>query len=389
LESCASATNKQSVSPAAAKPEKLPNDDRNQKRVEDERSVLPLSPACLPFRYREPQRGKHARRKQKKRLQKDYYEEFWTGKAFERPTKIKFLHMRKAGGSSLFRYFQRVVASNKSFFQEFEACEGQRHCLDLNDSQDGYHKYYDDELGGGNDKPGPPWDDSGETFYVTQLREPVARALSHYRYSMRFACPRTKPNATDFVLPSAQDELMTLEDFAILPILGPINHKDFQGPLQSHLWGCNSNCYARWVTGMYHPMVEDETEFHRNYPNVAEYYYENRKNDTTGSEGDYHQTTLTPFGRVLSDEALKLLLRYDLIIVLEWLSDKHYAKLLQDVFFGGVRGMGQRTAPYCDRQMKYINSLVPLEIKNATLERLHQVNDIDARLYRTLTSCET
>jgi len=125
---------------------------------------------------------------------------------------------------------------------------------------------------------------------------------------------------------------------------------------------------------------------------MSEYYYNSDIGDEDSSSNSNNGSTddskLTEFGSVLSEEALKLLLRYDLIIVLEWLyNDPEYARNIEDMFFGGVRGIATESLPYCSDQMIIANKLFPLEVKNTTLERLQHLNDIDTKLYRTLTSC--
>ena len=81
-------------------------------------------------------------------------------------------------------------------------------------------------------------------------------------------------------------------------------------------------------------------EFNTKYQSILDYYYENRHvmgdntNTTKGRDNnhDYHKE-LTSFGRIISEEALKFLLWYDLIIVLQRLQkDEEYARLVEDVF---------------------------------------------------------
>ena len=87
----------------------------------------------------------------------------------------------------------------------------------------------------------------------------------------------------------------------------------------------------------------NKTEFNNKYPTMSVYYYDSDNGDDEGSNGNNDSTDdrkLTEFGSALSEEALKLLLRYDLIIVLEWLhNDPEYARNIEDMFFGGVRGI--------------------------------------------------
>jgi len=46
-------------------------------------------------------------------------------------TRLVFLHMRKAGGTSIANFLKNVVKSNKTSFREFSHCEGKKKCLGL------------------------------------------------------------------------------------------------------------------------------------------------------------------------------------------------------------------------------------------------------------------
>ena len=119
------------------------------------------SPTCLLFQFQNSIRNGT----QKKN---NFYDHFWSEKQFKRPTRIHLLHMQKAGGTSLNAYFKKVVNSNSTFFRRFDSCEGDTECLELDDTNgDGY-------------------DSSGRTLYVTSFREPIGRAISNFKYEMRF-----------------------------------------------------------------------------------------------------------------------------------------------------------------------------------------------------------
>ena len=332
------------------------------------------SPACLPFQFQNRIRnGTH--------IKNDFYNHFWSEKQFTRPTRIHLLHMRKAGGTSLKAYFKKVVNSNSTSFRQFDSCEGDKECLELDDTNgDGYHSYYNKI-----DHKKRRKDASGRTLYVTSLREPIGRAISNYKYEMRFYC----------VLGNVEDpnitEKGTLDDFATQKHMYA-NHNRHNvlpfGVPGNKLWVCNSNCYARWVTGMYIPKNIDQwslSKFNTHYPVIADYYYDNTNNGTNKKS---NQMEMSEYGRALSNKALRLLLQYDVIIVLEWLkSDPEYARFLEDVFFGGVRGIGTPRDAYCAKAMRYKNNLLPLTIENSTLQKLQLANNIDTQLYQTLTAC--
>lgn len=83
--------------------------------------------------------------------------------------------------------------------------------------------------------------------------------------------------------------------------------------------------------------------------------------------------------------AMAMLLRYNFIVVLEWMSDPNYVSAVEDFF--GVPGMDVKRAAYCERTSHIANSMVPLVIRNDTMEKLIELNEVDISLYRELTSC--
>jgi hypothetical protein len=272
--------------------------------------------------------------------------------------------------------------------------------LELNNYEDGFHKYYQDKHNvtrmksslyvkrKQKYKPSLNWDDSGSTFYVTHIREPIARAISHYKYSQRWSCEgqlmnmkmednssisTTATSAQDDFVPTLENQWMSFEQFMYEMHPGNQNPGEKKKrkylPTRDTLWSCSTNCYARWITGMYHPdgidvpTFRNQGEYNNSYPN-AQYYYEE----------DNDKTTITEHGRLLMSEAMKLFSRYDLIIVLEWLrDDPTYARKIEDLFSNGVRGLSAGTPTlnnnttkkksiqprFCHKQSKLANQKLP------------------------------
>ena len=79
------------------------------------------------------------------------------------------------------------------------------------------------------------------------------------------------------------------------------------------------------------------------------------------------------------------LLRYNFIVVLEWLSDPEYASAVESFF--GVPGVTRQRSAYCEWGAHTANELVPLKIDNHTLEKLTVLNQVDISLYEELTDC--
>ena len=198
----------------------------------------------------------------------------------------------------------------------------------------------------------------------------------------------TTTSAQDDFVPTLENQWMSFEQFIDEMYPGNQNLEKKKKVFTHTLYtlSCSTNCYARWITGMYHPDGIDlltffnQGEYNNSYPN-AQYYYEE----------DNDKPTITEYGRMLMSEAMELSSRYDLIIVLEWLRDEPtYARKIEDLVFNGVRGLSVGTIQpqFCHKQSKLANQKQPLQISNSTLRRrINQRNDIDIHLYRTLASC--
>lgn len=72
--------------------------------------------------------------------------------------RIFFLHMRKAGGTTIRRYLLKVAKHYNITFEVAEGYKTRQLTMDAN------------------------------TLYVTNLREPVARVISNYKYDLRWDC---------------------------------------------------------------------------------------------------------------------------------------------------------------------------------------------------------
>ena len=372
-------------------------------------------------------------------------------------TRLVFLHMRKAGGTTIRNFLKNVVKSNNTSFQEFVHCEGHKKCLEFpnNENNDGYHRY-NMEAGGPsstsssrNSKRSLSRDTSGRTLYVTNLREPISRIISNYRYDQRWNCDNkllkmnmnmdtnTNENNTnntnssnaaskkEYFIPTFENQDMSLEEFGLEQF--PSFHKKSKNKNRK-LWRCSTNCYSRWVTGMYYPITDTDTD--TDHPSSLLQKKQQKKQQQRQKkqkQKQKHQTQtqiqqkLTKYRQILSEESKKLLLQYDLIIVLEWLKYPEYVEAVEN-YFGGGSGSddiftGLLSKPprpiYCSKSSKLANKLVPLDTEklllspvvssssysnddndsndsndNATLlQVLEKRNEIDISIYNTLTSC--
>lgn len=230
--------------------------------------------------------------------------------------KIVFHHMRKAGGTLLRQYLKKVC---EEYNLTYRAYEGR----------------------------GPPLDDGMEnnTLYVTNLREPVSRTISHYKYDQRWDCKDLMKKSFQ---PSQGNLKRTLEDFIAEP------HST--GNKEKRLWGCATNCYTRWVTGHHEPLDENCSSTLR-------------KHEVTKLE-----------------EARDVLLKYNLILITEKMRYPKYTKKIEKMF--GVRGLTKtKASPYCGRVSAAANEKLPLIIANETLKRLNDCVTPDSTLYKQLTTC--
>ena len=257
----------------------------------------------------------------------------------------------------------------------------------------------------------------------------LARAISHYKYSERWSClpdeqneqllkntkiinqyKKKKMDPTQIPLhklkfiPTKENQRYSFHEFMyeMKPIYNnmPNQKGQYNQPQANKLWACSTNCFSRWITGMYHPQdadnIRNTTLYNITYPNSEYYHHHNNNNNT-------EQGKLTNFGHILKEESYKLFYRYDLIIVLEWLRDDPiYARSIEDMYFNSVRGLstvfsatngggGRKKEPSqasCDNESKLANYISPMEeLSDKTKHILKKRNDIDINLYNTLTAC--
>ena len=247
--------------------------------------------------------------------------------------RIVFYHARKAGGTSTASYLKKVAETHgiDIELQEWRAAE----------------------------EPGT----NKDTFYVTHLREPVDRSISHFKYEGRWSCRAlmdkafvpTKDNAykletwnqtTGHSHYNREDEC-----FGTTTLKGPINRNP-DPPLDDkwrvHLSECAVNCYTQWFGGL----------------NCARWQ--------------------VPFEQQY-EVALSKLYKYNLIIVIEKLHDPKYAQAIKNFF--GVEGILKRGVPPCEKQSHKANGDNPLVVHTETRAKLTELNRLDLKLYNEISDC--
>ena len=233
--------------------------------------------------------------------------------------RIFFAHTRKTGGTTLQRFLERVA---KQYRWKIDYVEGR-----------------------------PAEEPTrNDTLYVTSLREPVARAISNFKYEIRWPCSKlVSPEQYPDYLPSPNNS-RTLEDF-IERESGKFSQKEcWRKPNKRTLWRCARNCYLRW--------------YGRNF------------NCLKNPEKSY-------------ETAMEKLLNYNLIVITERLADPSYVDGLMHMF-GNVNTTILSTTQkmYCFDESRHWNAKYPASVNENTLANLTQLNALDIRLYNEITACQ-
>lgn len=188
-----------------------------------------------------------------------------------------------------------------------------------------------------------------DTLYVTSLRDPVARALSNYKYEVRWPCAELTSlgNNSNFV-PTPENS-KTLEDFMEHESGKFSQRQCWRKPSKRHLWRCAKNCYLRWYGHNFNCLKDPEKSY---------------------------KTTL------------RKLLGYNLIVIAERLRDPSYIQGLLHMF-GDLNTtiLSKTQKMYCFDESRYWNQKHPAVVNSATLANLTKLNALDTKLYRELTSC--
>jgi hypothetical protein len=200
------------------------------------------------------------------------------------------------------------------------------------------------------------------TFYVTNLREPLARSISHFKYEGRWSCKEMTSNSSSYV--PTEENANTLEDWSenygryathTYPCanVNGINGRYFK------MLTCGVMCYSQWFAGLSCPpegelpMSDEEREISF----MRQYQYARMKVN-----------------------------RYNLVVVSEWLKDPGYVAAVERMF--GVPGVAQRAYyPWCEAESHAANEMIPLAIKNETMAKLAESNRFDSFLYEEYSSC--
>lgn len=243
--------------------------------------------------------------------------------------RIYFAHMRKAGGTTLRAYLEAVA---QKFGLEFDGSEG-----------------------GHLEIPGTDIN----TLYVTHLRDPYRRAISHFQYEVRWPCEKLVLQNDSFVptLSNAANMTAWISEPAYQhPSLNATRRRRCDDT-QAYLIDCAVNCYLRWM----------------NYPSGA------------------CSSRVFQRNSVYYIKALQNFRKYDAIIDSDRLFRNNtnatkYAADLESFFgFGGIKSKNRPM--YCLRPSRNANRQFPLHVDNDTRSLLFERNQADYDLYNNLVGC--
>lgn len=205
-------------------------------------------------------------------------------------------------------------------------------------------------------------DDDGATLYVTHVREPVSRSISHFKYQGRWDCEQLVKNSSYVPTESIAQKLETWNSENGHEHQGKSQCRRGKDGRRTKFWlaTCAVNCYSQWFSGLSCPHHDDDDD------------------DGDGDGG-------VPMARQYEVAKAKLL-RYNFVVVIERLGDPAYAASV-DRFFGVPGSANRDVHPWCEVEAQYTNKKIPVPYRNETLERLARLNEIDIGLYRELTDC--
>mmetsp|Transcript_8228 Transcript_8228/g.17540 ORF Transcript_8228/g.17540 Transcript_8228/m.17540 type:complete len:426 (+) Transcript_8228:32-1309(+) len=233
--------------------------------------------------------------------------------------KIYFYHARKAGGSTMNKYLHKVA---RHYGIEILTVEWD-----------------------GMEEPGT---NDVDTFYVSHLREPVARSISHFKYQGRWNCPDLILKPGNFT--PTRENANPIETWNQTGGHVPLSCRWYQH-INSHrfrIMECAVNCYSQWFSGLACPTW--------NISAMEQYAV-----------------------------AKARVLRFNMIVVIEKLRDPNYVQAVERFF--GVPGLTEKGIPYCERASKLANTKFPFVVRNETRESLTRLNEIDIQLYHELSDC--
>jgi hypothetical protein len=273
--------------------------------------------------------------------------------------RLYFYHVRKAGGTNLGRYFEKVAAQYGLTFTivEYDNAEfpGSHVVVDHDEEED------------------------GATFYVTHLREPISRSISHFKYQGRWDCEQLVKNTSYVPHEDMANKLETWNTttghyYDAINSTPPCQLQNNDGSSSTYkffLSACAVNCYSQWFSGLSCPLVLSPTKT----PTTT------TTNDDDDDDDDDDRSMEQQYTIAKSK-----LLRYNFIVLIEQLSNPTYVNAVERFF--GVPGVSNRDVhPWCEVEAQYTNKKIPVPYNKETIDALTELNAVDIQLYNEMTNC--
>jgi len=239
--------------------------------------------------------------------------------------RIVFGHMRKAGGTTILSFLNKVKDKYKLELVSYE--------------------------GGCIERPGT----RNDTLYITHIRNPVERAITDFKYSGRWNCQwmvykhKRRPSTW---LPT-EENARSME--------GWLKKGDGYMTLggDKTLWNCRSNCFIKWLNRQH-----------------------NEHDICVDKHGSHHSVNSSHY-----ESALGTAQKFHLIIQTEKLRDKEYVQSL-DNYFGLASTFTEEKIPmFCDNESKAANRAYPLNMTITARTLFSKLNTEDSHLFRDLSTC--
>ena len=225
--------------------------------------------------------------------------------------RLFFYHVRKAGGTMIRSYIQKVASHYK---------------LNLH-MQEVKHASFHEEVGSRND-----------TIYITNIRDPVERSISHFKYEGRWDCRQMIHNKSYVAtLDNARDFREWNETHGFVP-------SECDVPFV--FTKCAVQCYIQTFSGAGCTLDDWMSEYNL---------------------------------------AFERLCNYNLILVYDNFKDPSYVNAIEEFF--GVKGFNKHHEEmFCGPQSWEANKRVPLKTSYEHMLKLEYANHMDNRLYKDLVS---
>lgn len=211
----------------------------------------------------------------------------------------------------------------------------QHHSIDL-EVLEFKHASFDEEVGSRSD-----------TLYVTNLRDPVERSISHFKYDARWGCNNLVKNKT-FVPSTTNAQPFAMWNFTggfVKTACSSSSSSRRRSNRSFYFEACAVNCYIQTFSG----------------------------NACT------HDNWYTEY-----NVAWDRLMKYNIILMYSKFNNAKYIQAVEN-FFGGV-GFGVPSSMFCGDEARLANRKVPLRVSFEHVLRLTRLNELDNRLYKDFLS---